>query len=98
MQQREQGHIRDEFRRRQTRQFFAIAVTLLLLLSLVLFHTRPDLFGRELSRGEASLAQLAVIAAFGVFSVINWRCPSCNKYLGANIYRRECGRCGSRLC
>jgi rRNA maturation endonuclease Nob1 len=28
---------------------------------------------------------------------LNWRCPSCKKYLGKNINRHTCKQCGNRL-
>jgi Zn finger protein HypA/HybF involved in hydrogenase expression len=37
------------------------------------------------------------IASFLVFTSLNWRCPACNKNLGADIHRRVCKKCGSRL-
>jgi len=85
-----------DFRLRQGRQFIAIATALLLIVFLALLHNRPDLFG-QLPKNAIMGAQLLVIAAFIGFSSANWRCPSCKKYLGANINRRICGKCGTRL-
>jgi hypothetical protein len=85
-----------EFRLRQGRQFLAIAVTLLLVIFLTLLYKRPDLFG-EFSKETVSGAQIILIAAFIGFSAFNWRCPSCRKYLGNNISRRKCRKCGTRL-
>jgi hypothetical protein len=31
------------------------------------------------------------------FTAINWRCPSCNKYLGKDINKRACRHCKTRL-
>jgi hypothetical protein len=96
MQRRDEDPIMQEFRVRQSRQFFAIAVTLVLLLFLTLLYKRTDLFG-TLSKENILAAQVAVIVAFVGFSAFNWRCPSCRKYLGADIGRRICRRCGTRL-
>jgi rRNA maturation endonuclease Nob1 len=38
-----------------------------------------------------------VIIAFIGFSAFNWRCPSCKRYLGADINRHMCKKCGTRL-
>ena len=97
MQKWDDKKIIHEFRLRQGRQFLAIAVTLLLLIFLTLIYKRPDLFG-EFSREIISITQIVLIAAFIGFSVFNWRCPSCKKYLGRDINRRICKKCGSRLC
>ena len=85
-----------QFGVRQTRQSFAISVTLLLLVSLTVLYKRPDLFG-EFSKMSIVSAQIVTIAAFVAFSFFNWRCPSCKKYLGADINKRGCKRCGTRL-
>ncbi len=90
------GRVVRDFKIRQNRQFFAIGLTLLLLLLLTLLYSRPDLFG-IVSKNLVILAQVGVIGAFVAFSARNWRCPSCGKYLGGNIIRRVCGHCGARL-
>jgi hypothetical protein len=38
----------------------------------------------------ATLGGLAV-------SIINWRCPSCNKYLGRSMGPKVCRKCGAKL-
>ena len=96
MQKWDDKKIINEFRLRQSRQFLAIAVTLLLLIFLTLIYKRPDLFG-EFSREIISTTQIVLIAAFVGFSALNWKCPSCKKYLGNNIGRRKCRKCGTRL-
>jgi hypothetical protein len=96
MQQWDDEKIIHEFRLRQGRQYLAISVTLLLLILLTVIYKRPDLFG-EFSREIISITQIVLIAAFVGFSAFNWRCPSCKRYLGNNIGRQRCRRCGTRL-
>ncbi len=88
--------IAKDFRVRQSRQLFAMAITLLLLIFLVLLYKRPDIFG-EISKHSIFAAQVLLIAAFIGFSAANWRCPACNKYLGTDINRRICSKCRTRL-
>ncbi len=85
-----------EFALRQSRQFLAVAVALLLLLFLALLDKRQDLFG-ELSKDTVLAAEIVVFASFIGFSAFNWRCPTCKRYLGSNINRRICRKCGTRL-
>ena len=96
MQKRDNKQIMRDFGLRQSRQFLAIAVTLLLLLLLTFVYKRSDLFG-EFSKNTIFAAQIVLIAVFIGFSAFNWRCPSCYKYLGSNINRRICKQCGTRL-
>jgi hypothetical protein len=78
------------------RQYLAISITLFLLIFFVLLYQRPDLFG-EFSKSSIILMQLLLVGAFFAFSALNWRCPSCKKYLGPNIHRTVCRHCGIRL-
>jgi len=96
IQERDDKQIVRDFRLRQGRQFLAIAVTLLLLLFFALLHKRSDLFG-EFSKSTILAAQVVIIAVFIGFSALNWRCPSCKKYLGTNINRPICKHCRIRL-
>ena len=88
--------IMENFRMRQNRQYLALAIALLLLVFSVLLYRRSDIFG-EISKQTIFTAQIIIIAAFIVFSIVNWRCPACNRYLGADIYREICKKCGTRL-
>ncbi len=96
MQKRDDSQIKRDFSLRQSRQLLAIAVTLLVIVILAVVHKRHDLFG-EFSKSTIFGLQLVVIAAFAGFTAVNWRCPSCNKYLGPDISRRVCKKCGTRL-
>jgi hypothetical protein len=96
MQERDNKRIMRDFGLRKSRQLLAIAATLVLLLFLVLLHKHPDLIG-EFSKNTIIAAQIVLIAAFICFSAFNWRCPSCKKYLGSNISRHICKKCGTRL-
>ena len=95
-QKRDHNQIMQDFRLRKSRQFVAIATALLLTIFLALLHNRPDLFG-QLPKKTILGLQLIVIAAFIGFSSSNWRCPACKKYLGTDINRHICGKCGTRL-
>ena len=96
IQKRDHSQIMQDFRLRQGRQLVAIAVALLLITFLALLHNRPDLIG-DLPKNAILATQLIVIAAFIGFSSVNWRCPACKKYLGPDIYRQICRKCGTRL-
>ena len=85
-----------EFALRQTRQIVAIAITMFLVLLSAVLYKRPDLFG-DFSKAALFGLQAVCIASFVGFTNYNWRCPSCGKYLGSDIHRRVCRKCGARL-
>ena len=85
-----------EFEARRGRQSVAIVAALFLVLFLAVLYKRPTVLG-EFSKETLFGAQAIVIVSFVVFSSVNWRCPSCNKYLGGDMNRRLCRKCGSRL-
>jgi hypothetical protein len=85
-----------DFRTRQNRQFIAIAAALFLVLLCGVVYKRPDLFG-EYSKNALFGTQAVIIAAFIGVTFVNWRCPACTKYLGNDINRRICKKCGARL-
>lgn len=96
MKKKDYEQIKREFWLRQGRQVVAMAAALFLVLLLAVVYKRPDLFG-EYSKNSLMAVQLVVIAAFIGFTVFNWRCPACKKYLGNAIYQRACRHCKTRL-
>jgi len=96
MEKKDRDRIVQDFRSRQNRQFIAIAAALFLVLLAAVIHRRPDLFG-EFSKSTLFGVQVVIIAAFIGFTGFNWRCPSCTKYMGNDINRRICKKCGARL-
>jgi Zn finger protein HypA/HybF involved in hydrogenase expression len=85
-----------QFELRRGRQLIAIWGTVALVLLIAVPYKLPAVFG-EFSKNTLFGAQIMVIAAFIAFSHFNWTCPSCHKYLGNDLYRRKCRKCGSRL-
>jgi hypothetical protein len=96
MSRKDENKVVQDFGVRRGRQLFAIVVALFLVLFLAMLHKSPTVLG-EFSKNDILGAQVVVIAAFIGFSSVNWRCPSCNKYLGNDMNRRVCRKCGSRL-
>jgi len=96
MLKRDSRQIMQDFGVRRARQLLAIGVALCLVLFLAVLYKRPAVLG-EFSKNTLFGVQIMVIAAFIGFSSVNWRCPSCNKYLGNDISRRMCRKCKSRL-
>ncbi len=95
MNKKDKKQIMQEFHLRQTRQIIAIAIALFLVLLSAVLYKRPVL--EELPKGMLFGTQIAAIAAFLVFTSLNWKCPSCGKGLGSDIHKSHCRKCGVRL-
>lgn len=83
--------IKAGFALRRRRQFLVAGVVILAGAAFV--------FGDELgfpgALAESSFFGVAICAV--VFSLFNWRCPACSKYLGKSISHSFCPRCGIAL-
>ena len=85
-----------EFKKRRTRQIMAIGPIVLAFIALLSVENNPTgIFG--LSPSIILVGAFAVIISVLVFSLLNWRCPSCNKYLGKAINPKFCSKCGTQL-
>ncbi|TAN42867.1 MAG: hypothetical protein EPN22_11670 [Nitrospirae bacterium] len=96
MPTKDNRQIMQDFGIRRGRQLLAVGVALFLVFFLAMLYKRPTVLG-EFSKDAVFGAQVIVIAAFIGFSRVNWRCPSCNKYLGNDLSRPACRKCGTRL-
>jgi len=96
MSKKDGRQIMQDFGIRRSRQLLAIGVALFLVLFLAILHKRPAILG-EFSGNTLFEVQIIVIASFIGFTSFNWRCPSCNTFLGNDISRRMCRKCRSRL-
>jgi len=86
-----------EFKRRRTRQWNMVApfVAALIVLFMLEDAGPSGVFGIP-TAVAGSLCGAVVIAGF-IFSLTNWRCPACKRYLGKAISPRFCQKCGTQL-
>ncbi|HEY6010044.1 MAG TPA: hypothetical protein VIX18_01135 [Nitrospirota bacterium] len=96
MNNKDQEEIMRTFATRRARQLLAIALTVTAMIVLATVSKYPDFFG-AISRRTVTIVMVLIILAFINFSSYNWRCPSCGRYLGSDITRTACRKCGSRL-
>ena len=84
------------FKKRRGRQIVAVAPAILAFLGLISVEGNPDgLFG--LTPSMVLAVSFALIISVFIFSFLNWRCPSCSKYLGKAFNPKFCSKCGTQL-
>jgi len=96
MGKKDEQQIKRYFAVKRKRQLIAVAAAIGILLLLALVYRRPDIFG-EFSKRSLVIAQILVILGFVNFTAFNWICPSCKKYMGSDLNRSVCKRCGAKL-
>jgi len=87
----------EEFRRRRTRQFIVIVPMVAVLFFMTTRGEGESISFAGLPEAVVGAAALAIILAALVFSIYNWRCPACNRYLGKAINPAFCSKCGAQL-
>lgn len=81
--------IQEEFKKRKRKQILASIIAVIAMLILVIKETSIPII--------AMVAIGVVILGCIIFSFMNWRCPSCNKYLGKSMSPKFCKHCGEKL-
>jgi hypothetical protein len=84
------------FKKKRTRQILAVGPIILAFIALLSVENNPTgIFG--LAPNTILVGAFGVIISVLIFSLLNWRCPSCNKYLGKAINPKFCSKCGTQL-
>lgn len=94
--EKDKKKIMRDFSLRKTLQTIAIAAALVIMMLLAAIYKRPDLFG-EFAKSTLASMQILLMLIFLNFTALNWRCPSCKKYLGNDLVTHKCKHCGVRL-
>jgi len=93
----QKARFRETYATRRRRQH-ALTVFLAALI-FGLFFVGPRYLGsiRGLSVTAIAPVSFVVVAGAMIFSLRNWRCPACNRYLGRTFNPRYCQGCGIEL-
>lgn len=93
----QKAEFRAEFAVRRRRRWLGVAVILVAVVVMVLAGRRPG--GTVLGIGPATWQPIGIVVVLGavIFSLINWRCPACGRYLGRTFNPAFCPRCGIAL-
>jgi Na+/citrate or Na+/malate symporter len=88
-----------EFKRvfaiRRRRQVILAVPFFFVFLAMIFLRERGEMFG--LPATVIGPVFLVVVIGALIFSVRNWRCPACDKYLGRGMNPKFCVRCGVGL-
>jgi hypothetical protein len=85
----QKAEFKAEFATRRRRQWLTMLPALAVLVIVVVS-------GRQTGNGFGLGAALVAVGVV-VFSLINWRCPACGRYLGRTFNPAFCARCGIAL-
>lgn len=90
-----EGELRADFARRRLRQILLIVPMVLAIIALRVTDDGATPFG--IPPGVLLTGACVIILGTLAFSIWNWRCPSCDGYLGKTINPRFCQKCGFQL-
>jgi hypothetical protein len=93
----QKARFRETYATRRRRQL-ALTVSLAALF-FALFFVGPRYLGKIPGLSVTAIAPLSFVLVAGalIFSLRNWRCPACNRYLGRTFNPRYCQGCGFEL-
>jgi hypothetical protein len=87
----------EDFRKRRMRQIIIAIPMIIGMITFFVISENRDFSFAGISSLHISIGIIVLFVAAAVFSIKNWRCPACNKYLGKGINPKFCPKCGARL-
>jgi hypothetical protein len=96
--EQEKAAFKEQFGQRRKRQII-LAIPLVALIVAVSVLADEKAGGPMLGLPIAVVGPVFAVLVVGaiVFSLRNWRCPACDRYLGKGINPRFCPKCGAAL-
>ena len=83
------------FSARKRRQVLLAIPLVAMVILFIVSEGKTAILGIPLKIAGPAFVVIA-LAAVG-FSLYNWRCPACNKYLGKSMSQKFCAGCGVEL-
>ncbi|MCP3927219.1 MAG: hypothetical protein GY714_32065 [Desulfobacterales bacterium] len=84
-----------EFKKLRRNQMIATIPMIIAVISLIMPENSAGLFG--LSQNLILGISISVIISYFIFSLFNWKCPLCNRYLGKSWNPKYCQKCGDQF-
>ncbi|MFB3921165.1 MAG: hypothetical protein ACE145_05550 [Terriglobia bacterium] len=94
---RDAQRIMDEFKKRRNRQLLVSVPFLGIFVGALWLRDHPGGLPMNFGTTAFLVVFFGAIAALLAFSLWNWRCPACNRYLGKGFGPSFCPKCGVRL-
>ncbi len=94
---RRTGSVKEEFAAKRRKQIIAAVPLIGALLLMIVFSENGSAEFLGISAAAWLPVLLGIILGGVIFSLYNWRCPACNKYLGKSVSPKYCGKCGTQL-
>lgn len=91
----QKGTFKTQFALRRRKQIILAIPLIAVIVLLVSSEGKDSVLGMPLT--VAGPGAVIVILAGLAFSLYNWRCPACKKYLGKAISPKFCAGCGEEL-
>jgi uncharacterized RDD family membrane protein YckC len=91
----QEADIKTRFSVRRRRQII-LAIPVVAVVILLAFGDKQEVILGIPLPVVGAMALVLIVGALG-FSLYNWRCPACNKYLGKGMTPKFCAKCGVGL-
>jgi protein-S-isoprenylcysteine O-methyltransferase Ste14 len=89
--------LKEQFKQRRSRQLIMVLPVLVMMGVFFWLSKHPNASLAGLPPSTLSGVGIVVVVGALIFSLVNWRCPACNGYLGKGISPRFCRKCGFQL-
>ena len=89
--------LEEAFAARRRRQLLVLAPLFLIVVAIAALADPRSQAVLGVPASTWAPAIFSAIAGAVAYTLYNWRCPACNKYLGRQPNPRSCGTCGARL-
>lgn len=86
---------KEQFSARRKRQLLVAAPLIVMIGVLAFSEGRAEILGIPFQ--VVAFAFFGLVVAALLFSLRNWRCPACDRYLGKSVSVKFCPRCGVEL-
>ncbi len=88
---------KEEFAAKRRRQILAVIPALAAVVAIAVLGDTAGSAFLGLSAAVWRPVGIAVVVGVAGFSLLNWRCPACGRYLGRSFNPAFCPKCGVAL-